>query len=259
MNNFNLANSLMSVVQKTLGILGFRLVRSLNSIPLEMGNEFSKIYQKSYKYTMTSVERMYGLYLAVKYLDRKKIEGDFVECGVWRGGSSMVMALTSILDNRLPNRKIYLYDTFKGMVKPGPEDKKLEGKSNLLDKWNKNKQRSHNLWTYSPINEVKKNMISTGYPDKSTFYVKGRVEDTIPKVVPSKIALLRLDTDWYESTAHELKYLYPKLVNGGVLIVDDYGQFAGAKKAIDEYFETKSRNILLVRLDYTGRMGIKVK
>jgi len=75
--------------------------------------------------------------------------------------------------------------------------------------------------------------------------------------MPGKIALLRLDTDWYESTAHELKHLYPLLVPGGVIIIDDYGHWEGARKAVDEYITAEKLPLLLNRIDYTGRIGIK--
>jgi O-methyltransferase len=103
--------------------------------------------------------------------------------------------------------------------------------------------------------EVQAAMRSTGYPEHQIGYVSGRVEETIPESAPSEIALLRLDTDWYGSTRHELEHLYPRLVSGGVLIVDDYGHYAGARQAVDEYFA--GRPILLARVDYTGRMAVK--
>jgi hypothetical protein len=86
----------------------------------------------------------------------------------------------------------------------------------------------------------------------------GKVEDTIPADIPEKIALLRLDTDWYESTKHELIHLFPRLQKGGVLIIDDYGFWKGARKAVDEYFAENNIQILLNRIDDTGRMAIKL-
>jgi hypothetical protein len=86
-------------------------------------------------------------------------------------------------------------------------------------------------------------------------YVCGLVEETIPATIPDQIALLRLDTDWYGSTAHELRHLYPLVASGGVLIVDDFGHFQGVRKAVEEYFA--ERPILMTRVDYTGRMGVK--
>jgi hypothetical protein len=83
------------------------------------------------------------------------------------------------------------------------------------------------------------------------------VEETVPERAPERIGLLRLDTDWYESTRHELEHLYPRLVPGGVLIVDDYGHYEGARRAVDEYLDASREAVLLNRIDYTGRVAVK--
>lgn len=213
---------------------------------------FKEIYYKCKKYTLTSTERKFALYKAVQYIINNDIEGDFVECGVWKGGSTMLIAHT-LLRLNATNRKIYLYDTFEGMVEPTKGDR-LIGRESIDTQyiWEKRKK-----WCYASLDKVKKNMISTGYPEKNIIFVKGKVEDTIPSKIPSKISLLRLDTDWYESTKHELIHLYPLLSKNGVLLLDDYGCWAGAKKAADEYF--KLNTILLNRIDNAGRIGIKIK
>jgi hypothetical protein len=126
-----------------------------------------------------------------------------------------------------------------------------------VDKWKSKQKEQHNEWCFASLEEVKSNLFSTGYPQKNLVFLKGKAENTIPKIMPSKIALLRLDTDWYQSTKHELKHLFPVLTKHGVLILDDYGSWAGAKKAVDEYFKNKS--ILLNRIDSTGRVGIKIE
>jgi O-methyltransferase len=107
------------------------------------------------------------------------------------------------------------------------------------------------------MNDVQTNMKQTNYPFSKIHFVQGKVEQTIPETIPSSIALLRLDTDWYESTYHELVHLFPKLVTGGVLIIDDYGHWQGARKAVDQYFAEQKTPILLNRIDYTGRIAIK--
>lgn len=107
---------------------------------------------------------------------------------------------------------------------------------------------------YSPIEEVKANMLQTGYPAANIVWVKGKVEETIPATIPAQIALLRLDTDWYESTRHELQHLYPLLSSKGVLLIDDYGAWQGARKATDEFFGNR---VYLHRIDWTGRLLIK--
>src|SRR5207244_6492838 len=111
------------------------------------------------------------------------------------------------------------------------------------------------VWAYAPIEEVESNLRGTGYPPDKLHFVAGRVEDTLQRYAPDRIALLRLDTDWYESTRHELVHLFPRLTDGGVLIIDDYGHWAGSRKAVDEYFATEGRRPLLSRIDYTGRIG----
>ena len=210
-----------------------------------------ELYKKVKDYTLVPVERCFTLYQTVKYILKNNIEGDLVECGVWKGGSSMLMAYI-LKDAGEAKRKIYLYDTFEGMTKPGEMDGLEEKKQ-----WEQGRVTDTlNNMCYSPIEEVKANMERTGYPAEKIIMVKGKAEDTLPGTLPSKISLLRLDTDWYESTKHELQHLYPLLVKNGVLIVDDYGAWQGARKAVDEYFKDIP-NVFLGRIDYTGRIVIK--
>jgi hypothetical protein len=212
---------------------------------------FRKIYTKCEKHTMTTKAAMYELYKAVEYIVNSKINGDFVECGVWKGGSAMLMALT-LIELKETERNIYLYDTFEGMSEPTKADHLLSDSSVHATAILKNKEIFRAI---SPLDEVKSNMYSTNYPSERICFVKGKVEDTIPGTLPSEIALLRLDTDWYESTIHELIHLYPVLTKKGVLILDDYGYWAGHKKAVDEYFDKKA--MLLVGLSSGVRIAVK--
>lgn len=218
--------------------------------------DFTDIYHLCKPYTVTSMERMYALYRSVHYLIDNDIPGDLVECGVYKGGSSMLMA--HILKGRKVNdRKIYLYDTFEGMTAPTEKDSKSDGThQGTLNKWKNSQKNEINEWCYSPLEEVERNLRQVGLPNEQLQFVKGKVEDTIPNSFHNNIALLRLDTDWYESTLHELKHLYPLLAAKGVLIIDDYGSWEGAKLAVDEYF-AQDKSILLNRIDYTGRIGVK--
>ena len=104
---------------------------------------------------------------------------------------------------------------------------------------------------------VQKNLLGTGYDGNRLKFIKGKVEDTVPGYAPRHISLLRLDTDWYKSTLHELVHLYPRLSVGGVLIIDDYGHWRGCRKATDQYFEENNIHVLLNRIDYTGRVAVK--
>jgi hypothetical protein len=210
--------------------------------------EWIETMRRARRYTMVSDERMAGLISGIEYIVRAGIPGAFVECGVWRGGSSVAAALTC---QRLADiRDIYLFDTFEGMTQPGPFDIDYRGAIEL-DHWDSAtaKAAGHSAA------EVKETMLSTGYDTSRLHFVKGRVEDTVPDFAPDKIAMLRLDTDWYESTRHELQYLYPRLASGGILIVDDYGHCMGARRAVDEYFARSP--VMLARLDYSGRLVVK--
>lgn len=236
--------------------------RILNPHPapmlFDMEKDFLDLYEQCRPYTMTSIERMYSLYKSVEYICSHNIPGDFVECGVWKGGSSMMMALAAQKWNQT-HRQLYLYDTYEGMSEPTENDvEALEGQSaqKLLDETQDQKE-DHIMWCYSGLDEVKKNLASTGYPADKIHYVQGKVEDTIPATLPEKICILRLDTDWYESTYHELTHLYPLLSSKGALIIDDYGHWVGAKKAVDQYFQEQQTPYFLHRIDYSGRMLIR--
>jgi len=206
--------------------------------------------------TMTSPERIAAVCDAVAYVTRNEIPGAWVECGVWRGGSTMAAALTL---ERLGDtaRDLYLCDTFSGMTSPTDADAGLDHDAEATRRhWERSRRADgRNEWTLATITDVKANMATTGYPANRVHYVAGPVEETLPDAAPEQIAILRLDTDWYASTRHELEVLEPRLAPGGVLIVDDYGHWSGARKAVDEYFS--GRRILLDRIDYTGRVAVK--
>lgn len=234
-----------SIIRK----LGFDLVRypALGSDELKM-----RIFNSVKSYTITSPEKISALIDATKYIAKQKIDGAFVECGVWKGGSVMTMALT--LKETGDLRDIYLYDTFSGMVAPSDVDGELAMKAYSKS----GTSGSFSKWLCSPVEEVQKNIFETGYPKDKLNFVKGRVEDTIPGTIPEKIALLRLDTDFYESTKHELKHLFPILSPGGIIIIDDYGTWQGARKAVDEYIEENKVCIFLNRIDSEGRIAVKM-
>jgi O-methyltransferase len=216
--------------------------------------EFNSLYERVRPCTMTSIEALYALYSAVKYLYRSGISGDIVECGVWRGGSMMMVALTLLMLGDT-SRRLVLFDTFAGHPRPDPD---MDTKANY-DEWTRRRRTEQSSdWAYASIDEVRTNIESTGYPMGNVALIKGVVEETIVPNAPEAIALLRLDTDWYRSTVHELEQLYPRLGNRGVLIIDDYGAMPGVKQAVDEYFEGKRDAPLLNRVDFTVRLAIKI-
>jgi O-methyltransferase len=200
-------------------------------------------------FTMTSHERVAAVCNAVDYLCRLDIPGNFVECGVWRGGSVMAAALTLLHFGRT-DRQLYLFDTFEGMTPPTDVDRRRSdgmAAASLRDF----------LWVPASRQDVRQNLASVGYPMSCVHLIEGPVEKTLPSWAPERIALLRLDTDWYASTRHELVHLYPRLVSRGVLIIDDYGYWEGSKKAVDEYIAEHQLSIFLNRIDKPGRLAIK--
>jgi len=225
----------------------------------DVERDFFPFYERCSPYSMTSWERLYNLYSSVRYIIRGNVPGDFVECGVWRGGSMMMVALT-LLALGCTDRRLLLFDTFEGLPKPDEAlDVDIWGNRGI-DGWRPHRKTDQSSdWAYASLEEVRTNIESTGYPMDQVFLVKGMVEDTLHAEAPITIAMLRLDTDWYSSTRHELEQLYPRLSPNGILILDDYGHFQGARKAADDYFQTVDMAPLLTRVDYAGRVAIKVR
>ena len=227
-------------------------------MPADFDPLHREIFSRVQDRTLTSPERIYSLIEAVRYITRNKIPGAIVECGVWKGGSMMAVAETLLRDGDT-TRELFLYDTFEGMSDPGEVDKTRSGET-AAQLLTSNMDREKNLiWCYSSLETVKSGMKTTGYPETRVHYVSGKVEDTIPGTLPGAegIALLRLDTDFYDSTRHELEHLFPLLNSRGVLIIDDYGHWQGARAAVDEYFDRHPQPILLNRIDETARIAIK--
>jgi hypothetical protein len=153
---------------------------------------------------------------------------------------------------------IYLYDTFEGMPPPDIKDVDSRGKDAASQLAEKPRSKDSTIWAYSPVEDVQRNLGRTGYDPSRLHFIKGKVEETLPGQAPDEpIALLRLDTDWYSSTKHELVHLFPRLVPGGVLILDDYGWWKGSRQAYDEYAKENGVRLLLNRIDNAGRLAIK--
>jgi O-methyltransferase len=209
-------------------------------------------------FTMTSPERVYGLLSAIRYLVANQIRGDIVECGVWKGGSMMAVA-KALLALRSTERDLYLYDTFAGMTAPTAKDSSRFEPKATQESFDSMKEGDGTCqWCFSSLEETRRNVHSVGYPEQKIHFIMGPVEETIPQNLPETIALLRLDTDFYESSRHEMLHLFPRLVSGGVLLLDDYGHWEGQRLAVDEYLSEHKIPLLLNRLDYAGRIGIKL-
>lgn len=240
------AVALKSVVKRALATRGYEIRRHDPLRYSDMSADDWERWRHVHAYTQTPLERVAALANAVEYVVRRDIPGDFAECGVWRGGSSMAIAFT-LLQLGVSDRKIWLYDTFGRMPPPSEDDGGIPAEPLRIN----NSTNTPGL----TLPDVRRAMESTDYPPERIMYVEGLVEETIPSTAPEQLALLRLDTDWYQSTHHELVHLYPRLAPGGVLLVDDYGSFPGARKAVDEYFADGP--VLLARLDHTARIAVK--
>jgi len=219
---------------------------------------FLQLYEKLRPYTMTSMERLYALYKGVEYIVAANVPGDFAEAGVWRGGSCMLIAET-LLALGEHSRRIFLFDTFAGHPQPDPDkDVDLWG-NRAIEEWQRRKEEVNGRqWGYVSLEEVRANMAMTGYPAEKLVFVKGMVEETASDVKSmDKLALLRLDTDWHDSTKAALEHFYPRLTSGGILMLDDYGHYKGQQLATDEYLKSAGEPILLNRIDYSCRLGIK--
>jgi O-methyltransferase len=206
-------------------------------------------------FTMTSIERLFDLYKSVEYLVKAGVPGDLLECGVWRGGSMMLVART-LLSLGDTSRTLFLLDTYEGHPKPDAEkDRDLWG-NNPLNEWVNHRITDETSdWAYVSIDEVRSNMESTGYPMKKVVLVKGMVEKTAATVPPVPLSLLRLDTDWYASAKAGLETFWPRLSRKGILIIDDYGHYRGQRQAVDEYFAATP--VKLNRIDYSCRTILK--
>lgn len=234
--------------------MGYEVVRKRDAakpragFPVDFEPDEIEDYIAVAPYTLTGPVRTVSLMRALRYIARHGIAGDIVECGVWKGGSMMAAARTLV---RLgEKRRLWLYDTFEGMSVPTPQD---------VSVFDVPADRGYRAPYLSiGLEDVRRALLGTGYDEELLTFVPGKVEETIPGRAPDRIALLRLDTDWYESTRHELVHLFPRLTRGGVLIIDDYGHWKGARKATDEYLEQNGIAMLLHRIDFSARFGVKL-
>ena len=249
------------LVKKTLARFGWELVHSAtrdHAAIADLSPADQAIVARVAPFTLTSLDRRAGLILGVDHIVKHGVPGDIVECGVWRGGSMMAVAL-ALMARGDTSRHLYLYDTYEGMSEPTEADRSHTGETAAAQL--QRTERGQGVWCEAGLDDVQANLWSTGYPREQIHFVQGKVEDTIPgpdgQNIPASIALLRLDTDWYESTKHELLHLYPRLQSRGLLIIDDYGHWQGARQAVDEYFAAGAAAPFLHRVDYTARLAVK--
>ena len=222
-----------------------RMERRLNSFDEDVRTTLIRVQP----YTMLSPSKLFVLIQAARYVHRCGIPGAVVECGVWRGGAMMAMAMT-FKQLGIHDRNLYLYDTFTGMAEPTDKDRSLCDGVDPQEEFQSTRSGPDSSdWCRAGINEVMQNLAETGYDRGRFVTVGGKVEDTIPDTLPKDIAILHLDTDWYESTRHELVHLFPLLVPRGVLVVDDYYTWSGVREALDEYMAGANISMFLMKVD----------
>jgi len=251
---------LKSLTNIILNKFGYKIQRASDNdirMPVELNKEERGIISDvmSNKLTMVSYERIFATVMACKYVIDKDIEGDFVECGVWRGGNAIAAAEIFKLHNS--NKKVWLFDTFKGMTVPTDFDLQISNGKSAKNQYSANQKETHNQWCYASIQDVRNNFLKRQLVQNIRFIEGDVCQTLITEDLPSAISILRLDTDWYESTKIELEVLYPKLLENGCLIIDDYGHWSGAKKATDEYFKKYGNRPFFQYIDYTGRLALK--
>ena len=231
---------------------GYRIERisAPRQVPLDLGPDVAALFPLVAPYTLTGPERIAALRDAVRHVVKAGIAGSFVECGVWRGGSMLAVART-LVDLGATDRELYLFDTFTEMPPPDDIDGDILGRSGADLLAVTSTLSEFDIWPAARVVDV---VAGSGYPLERIHPVQGMVEDTIPREAPEQIAVLRLDTDWYASTKHELEHLLPRVTPGGICIIDDYGEFVGAKQAVDEHLAALGVPVLLHRIDTTGRL-----
>jgi len=237
--------------------------RGKELFPGYVDEDFSKYFLRYCHQSMVPWQGMLDAYQAAKYIAENGVSGDVVECGVWRGGISALMKdVIHDYSNSTPVRNYWLFDTFEGMTEPTEYDfKGGRDASDTLEKHNSLLlDDGSSNWCRGDIKDVMRTMEMESVESAQCHFIKGPVEKTLNEKVPEKIAILRLDTDFYESTKIEMEVLFERLVKGGIFIVDDYGAWAGARKAVDDYFALKGiRGLALFNNHaYGALIGVKV-
>ena len=232
-------------------VLSLHRPAASSSLPYDYSPDECATYARVRPFTLTSADRVVSLIRAVQYVVASEIPGALVECGVWKGGSAMAMALT--LQQLHADRDVFLYDVFGKVPAPVAADGDA-----VAQEWRRYDQGISQSWPLiDSLSTVRTTMACNGCDLSRICFIPGRVEDTIPEHAPDTIALLRLDTDFYESTRHELQHLYPRLSPGGILIIDDYVPFPGCRKAVDEYLSERHLHVFLNRIDADARLIVK--
>lgn len=248
--------TLKLIINKFLFLFNLKIVKS--SSLTKINNEILKepIIEKEFKILVNQIEKLYGdensplalysVYTSCKYLYENKIQGDIVEVGVYKG-VNIAMAILYFALKRDFSRDIYLYDTFEGMTDPGKND------FGLLN--NKILNKGDNCASKKMVSEK---LSQIEYDQKKIFYIKGDVRNTLKHSKHTKIAFLRQDTDFYDSTLATLDSLYDSVIKNGIIIYDDYGHWQGQFDAVNEFHELRKSSPLMIRTSRKERLEVKL-
>jgi O-methyltransferase len=254
-------------IRRAVALTGFEIrripARDFTKVePVEFAEADRKVlrFVLENRMTMVSPQRLVATIKACKHVAQAGIAGDFVECGVWRGGNSIAAKLT--FENYGSNKKVWLFDTFAGMTPPTEFDATQFSSRSTKEQFAEAQREDHNEWCFASLNDVRSNFEKADADLSGVRFVAGDVTKTLSDKdnLPEAISVLRLDTDFYDSTKAEMEVLYPRLSRGGSLLIDDFGHWDGARKAVEEYLQAlpPPERPLLHFTDYTGRMGVKV-
>lgn len=193
----------------------------------------------------TTLLRGKRLRMLVNTAKNLELEGAFVELGSWRGGSA-----SAFIKNLNQERECWLFDSFEGLPEPTELDT-IGGGNKHATEFKNLGMPDDDSKTYEICCDL---MASLDYPQDKIHIIKGWFKDTFPIHVDSidGIAVLHVDCDFYEPVKLSLDTFYDKVVPGGVIILDDYGHWDGAKKAVDEFLSERDLNVKLLPIDYTG-------
>ena len=244
---------LKNLIRKNRSLLKiYKKIKFIKEIPLKdfLNPRKLNLFRKIYPYTMVDSKRLSNIYDLAELIEKNKLKGAFLECGVWKGGCAAIMGF--VAKRAKSNRKIWLFDSFKGLPEPTAKDGKIardyaqnraEGKLETINK------------CVGPLDDVKKiffNILKIN-PD-NVVIKKGWFQDVLPEARSEigPISILRLDGDWYESTKCCLVNLYDNVIRGGYIVIDDYGHWSGCKKSVDDFLAERKIKTSLIKIDYAG-------
>lgn len=231
----------------------------MSQLPMELDeyekNLLCEVYLSGF--TMEPLARLVNTALTVIHVIQKNTQGDYVECGVFKGGQG-ILAAGIFINRRQNDRKVFLFDTYSGAPKPGIYDSRISNGELARHKW----AETNGNWMNAGLREVKSNFAQLGVSMDNVRFVKGDVRETLyeKENIPGRISVLRLDTNQYDSVKVEMDRLYPILSKGGILVINDYGFWAGTKKAVDEYFMFNHDGLeapFFIAVDTAARFGVK--